>query len=316
MAGNDELFQSLQMLQSGVQQYAQSVRALQANRSIQAANDAVNTIRLGEGDEFAKRQQVQQVAQNLTSSLIQNNVPIERVEAAAGAVAGPKPQLVQSLDQGLLSDDPSIRARAQVVQSQNQQFKLDQIDATTGAKQQGKDQQALTKSMEFFRTKVAKDNLESLDKFAPIEDLIKTGNNLGANQALKTLLKVNDQRISDADFKTALPNTSSQLAAKRWYDASIKNQPLPEDNEAILSVAKVLQSKLKERVTQKAQAYASSRSAVLNGVTPEYLSNLLIQDALPGYGAPSAAAVTSGAAPAPAIPDSTGLSKYFTPIGK
>lgn len=112
---------SIQNLLTGLNQFTQGIQRLQQGRIINKANEAVQQIRQSEADDTQKRAELQQLSQQVALGLMQwGGTP--QASAFASQLIRPaeqeKPSSPQSLVQGLLSDDPEMRSRAQQIQEQ------------------------------------------------------------------------------------------------------------------------------------------------------------------------------------------------------
>lgn len=97
-----DLFTALQLFRQGAQDFAQS-------RLLSDANKQVALIRNSDTEDEIKNQQLRDLGDTLTASLLGAGAPMST--AQVGQLFKPKEKMFQSIDQALLSDDPNVRAR-------------------------------------------------------------------------------------------------------------------------------------------------------------------------------------------------------------
>lgn len=101
----DEIMQAFQQFQAGLNQ-------LQASRVLTQANEAVTQIRNSELDATEKNNQLRVLGQQMAFGLAGQGVSPAQIQTLADTFMPAKPTPIQSIDQGLLSDDEAVRGRA------------------------------------------------------------------------------------------------------------------------------------------------------------------------------------------------------------
>jgi sulfite reductase alpha subunit-like flavoprotein len=308
MAGNQELFQGMQMFQQGV-------ASLVSQRSIAQANDAVDQIRNSEMQDAEKAAQIKQVAQNLSLRMVGLGMPAGQVEHMYNVLSPKPPTMANSLEASIYGT-PDQTQKALDYENRQQQNKLEQLRAANTFKIEKGNVKETKDALNTFRDKVAKKDLDGLTEMQAIPELLASGNNLGYVQALKTLIKKNDPRISDQDFALASPNTDIANKMKRAYSQLVEDKPLTEDTTVVQQVADIIRSKAENAIKQKAQGYARTRAKMV-GMTPEELHDAILTESLPGY-TPMDSTSPAGPGSLPTAPSvSSGLGNalnYFKPV--
>lgn len=280
MAGNDELFRAMGMFKEGV-------RELQLGRTLSAANEEVQKIRAAEMDEETRAAQLRQTAERLTFNMAQLGAPASQIDSVTQNLV-PKPQLLQTAEQAVLMGNKAQREAGQQLIDQEfknkqslQKEKLDYEREISGQKNYVKERQAFKKELDTFRDKVAKNELKGLDELEMVGEEISKGN-LGYVSSIRGLIKRNDPRISDEDFRSHIPNTDLASKAARVYEALINNRPLPKDAEAVKAMVNTLKARTKERVKTKAQGFSRNRAKFYRDTDPSDFYNQLVTESLPG----------------------------------
>jgi hypothetical protein len=275
----DELNQAFTQFQAGLQQ-------LQASRVLTQANEAVTQIRNSELDATEKNNQLRALGQQMAFGLASQGVGAGQIEALANTFMPAKPTPIQSLEQGLLSDDPAMRERAQVAydyKQDNEAKKLDWLEAQKDRRQQASfaqqkemygirsedvDQDKIRGELTNFRKTVAGENFKSLDKLNSARDLLATDSN--AAMGLVTRLMVGstgDARVSDQDAEAVAPNPDVASTLKRKISIMAKGKPIEADQQELGLIMDALELAQKRSIKTKAGGYAKSRKDILRGMS-------------------------------------------------
>jgi len=111
-----------------------SINGLKVQRAVAGARDELDAIKSSEWKDEQKKSAIRALGQDLAMNLTVNaGLSPQTAQGFAEQIA-PKPPLIQSIDQGLLSDDPTIRSQAQKVRDAQyqQQMNLKQAEYDAG----------------------------------------------------------------------------------------------------------------------------------------------------------------------------------------
>lgn len=109
---------SIENLLAGLNQFKSGIQQLQQGRLINKANEAVKQIRMSEADDAQKRAQLQQLSDQVALGIMQTGGTAQGSALAAQILAPKKRSPIQSLTQGLFSEDPEVRKRAESLQAE------------------------------------------------------------------------------------------------------------------------------------------------------------------------------------------------------
>lgn len=187
MAGLDDLLKGFQVFKEGVQE-------LQTSRAIQGASEQVEQIRQQESDQFEQMKQVRQVAGNLTLQLTQLGRPASQIEQVVGAYTGPKPETVQTYEQGLSQalnrGDKEGFTQFKSLIDEERAAKLKQANASATLKFDNKQNSQKITHIGKVQTQynsLTKDILKARQQAGKAVEMIRSGNKI-APEAVKVLL--------------------------------------------------------------------------------------------------------------------------------
>lgn len=279
MAGNESLFKAMEL-------FSQGVKDVQLQRTLSSANEEVQKIRAAEMDEDQRAAELRNIAQNLTFNMASIGAPAAQIESVTQNLA-PKPQLLQTADQAILMGNKAQREAGMQIkdqefkqQQQLQKEKLDYQAEIAGIKNHAKQQELYKKEFDTFRDKVAKNELKGMDELSMVGEEIRKGN-LGYVSGLRGLIKRNDPRISDEDFRSHIPDKTLAKKASRAYSELVQGKPLTSDADAVMAMIETLKARTEARIKSKAQGFSRTRAKFHNADANEFYNNL-VTESLPG----------------------------------
>jgi hypothetical protein len=338
----DELNQAFSQFQAGLNQ-------LQASRVLTQANEAVTQIRNSELDATEKNNQLRVLGQQMAFGLASQGVAPAQIQTLADTFMPAKPTPIQSLEQGLLSDDPDVRAKAEKgfeykaeLESQKrkaeEKFRIEQQARSFkqqadmyGWRSDDTGQDKIRGELNTFRDKVIKDELDGMKKAQAAKELLAIDSNAAMGLVSRLLVgQTGDPRVSDQDAKAISPDPSWITSFRRIVKRAANGEPLEADQKELGLLVQTLEHAQKSAIKRKAAGFAQSRKDVLRGMDENEFYNRIAIDsgfadaydpntkipenrgASESYGDPGAIAVpvVPGATPAsPARPASKWLKK-------
>lgn len=315
MASLQELFQGFQMLQD-------NVKGLAIDKAMKDANDQVYSIRNSMAKDEEKVAALRNVASDFTLRLTGMGARPDQISAASQAIAPPIENLKTPQDAALmgpLMGYPSLGAKGQEMMNQEHQWKMDQINAMSGIKQQKEFGKNYDSALKDFRDKAAKKDLDMLQAGREVSDLINKPNPNFAEmtEAQIATIRAVTNRVTNTEFLKAIPNQGAADYAYREYMRWMQDKTYQPDVKALQSIGQAFQYHASQRIIQNAYNFAGNRASRVN-MDPSDFAQRLIKEHLydqPGY-APNVPQQPAGAAPiaapgstAPALP--TGASGGF-----
>lgn len=276
----------LNELTGAMNDFAASLEQSNQRRAIREAQQRMNQIRDAEASQDEKDAAMRALSQDLAFRMTASNANPVQIEQLQKALS-PAPQpVIQTAEQAYIMGNTAQQARGKELIKREQEFKrgleLEKTDRAlevAGVKAAGKAKSDIKASIKDFQ-KIGKAELDGLDALAATPGEVE-GGNLGYVMNLKGLIKRSDPRISDADYKTAIPNTSLMQRVNRVYDALINNQPLPEDKEAVIKMTEALKTRTERRLQQKIDGYSRAQSRYLEA-GPDELRTALTEQYMAG----------------------------------
>ncbi len=290
---------------------SQNLQGLQAQLSINKANDAVTQIKTSMADEQEKRSQLQQLSQSLVMDLARFGTPADTVQAISQAISPQR--FFQTPEQVAINPDyasPQQQKAAQTMIKSEQDFKMaladqkgSEIRDARQAKLDQHVQDKLAKAGEHFST-IAKKNMESLDASTTLVDMIDAGGPVtdGAISGLAARASGEVGALTEAD-KAPYGGSRAMLSRLLRYAKIAATGNLPDSDRAELrklaltfqaAAKRNIQKKATLKAQQTAKIYGLDANDVMEKILP---TNALFEDQLMGT-APAAAQPTQQQAPA------------------
>lgn len=285
----DDLFKALNMFNDGM-------KSLQMGRVLDNANSTVEQIRNSDLDAKQKRAELKNVADQLTFKLVGLGGSVDAAKTLAGTIEPQGQPLPQNEFQAymLAQGDPEMMKALGTYQkdkaeaeSKKRMAELDEWkakfdigetarDINQDERQGRADQDAVLKTLNDFRDKTAKKNIEALDALTGIDGIMSIPEEERGQAALGILQRAvvkqtGDPRISDQDADAIAPDPSIASRLKRNFRLLTQGKPLEKDFAEYGLMAEMLKKANLRNLEQKAQGYAKSRSQYVRGVTADSL---------------------------------------------
>ncbi len=267
----------------------QNLQGLQAQRSISRANEIVEQIKTSEGDEQAKRSQLQQLSQALVMDLARFGTPADTVQAVSQAISPNR--FFQTPEQVAINPDyasPAQQKAAQTMIKSEQDFKMALADQKGSEIREARQQRMeshvndkLLKAGEQFTT-IAKKNLEALDSSTTLIDMIDAGGDVtdAAISGLAARASGEVGALTEAD-KAPFGGSRAMLSRLRRYASIAATGNLPEADRAELrKLALSFQNAAKRNLQKKASLKAQQTAKVLGLDPNEVMEKILPTNAL------------------------------------
>lgn len=266
-----DLFQSLQMLTSGVKQY-------QIGQAIQGANEQVQQLNARAANENERMQGVRQVAQGLTMQLAGMGAPASTIEAV-GTSLMPKQPTIQTVEQGysqaLQSGDDTMAskfksamederiARMKELTAKNT-YKIENDAAKADAKQTKEQDSYIWKGSKDFNL-YTKDFNKALQQANTAIKIIDNGGKM-TGSAISTFMarasgEVGNLTESERDVFRGKQDWIAKM--KRWAETAGSSE-LPEPDKAAL---KQLAVEFKAASTESMHEKATDIAVQMGGIS-------------------------------------------------
>ena len=287
----DDLLKALDSFNSGLQ-------SLQMSRVMDNANQTVAQIRSSDLDAKQKRNELNNLAQDLTFKLVGLGGSVGAAKELASTFQPPKEPMFQTADQAIMygmqaGDENALNAGLKIREIESNEriaaakaqeeawirktnYTQGFVNERTQNKNERADTDTVIKTMNDFRDKTAKKNIEALDALTGIEGIMNIPPEERGQAALGILQRAvvkqtGDPRISDQDADAIAPDPSIASKLKRNFRLLTQGKPLEKDFEEYGLMAEMLKKANIRNLEQKANGYVKARANYIRGVSADDL---------------------------------------------
>lgn len=240
-----------------------SINGLKTQRAVSEAKDQLDQIRNSEWKDEEKKTAIRTLSQDLALNLTARAGMSPTAAQGFAEQIAPKPPLIQSIDQGLLSDDPIVQKRAQEVRDQQYGQQMRMLEAKRdadlagyGIKSDAKTLEKQGKAQKDFQAQTKK-FFEGRDSIGMLEGLASMDQRVAIDLAKKTLNKLSgDDRTSDADYNAINLDPRLWGTVKQQIDRLASGTASPTEITNLKEIGQVLAAATKRTGAKKINSWA------------------------------------------------------------
>ena len=267
------------------QQFERTISDLAQAKAINDANDEVVRIRSEVEDPKEQRQQLQGVAQGLTSRLTRIGLPATSIQQLTQGIA-PQQPFAGSAQQVLLNQDRFSEEQVEVAKeflkepekgaSATDLRRQEALDKREMARQKRVEDLSLKTQDKLFS--VAKKSFDALDSSRTLKDLIDAGSPI-SDEAIATFAARSTGEVgnlTEAEREAFRGSKAVLSRVRRFFSRGLTGRLPDEDRKQLRTLANILEKGAARGVEKKARGLAKGRARAVKDIDEEELFQQLL----------------------------------------